>query len=111
VRLDGWPEAGDYRLKREPLLQERWVLTVERPGKRESMPFFDKGLVELLVRGLGLPRPEAPAGDSVERPYSSRLSDVLLGKHGAAAVSPSSGTPKAREESSPEAPAPRPRRL
>jgi hypothetical protein len=48
-------EAG---LVRQPELGSRWVL-VRRRGARESrVPLFDQGMEDLLVRVLGLPKPE-----------------------------------------------------
>ncbi len=47
----------DHRLYREPALQDRWVWVARRRTIEDRVPLFDKGLEELLVRALGLPRP------------------------------------------------------
>ncbi len=46
------------RLYREQALGAKWVLTFEHRRKEVRLPLFDAGLEELLVRGLGLERPE-----------------------------------------------------
>lgn len=57
VEVEG---AGDeeHRLFRQPELGDRWVYSRKRRFNREDrVPLFDQGLEDLLVRGLGLPRP------------------------------------------------------
>jgi hypothetical protein len=47
-----------HSLIRQPELGHRWVWIRRRRFNREDrLPLFDQGLEELLVRGLGLPRP------------------------------------------------------
>jgi hypothetical protein len=48
---------GQAVLYREAQLGERWVLVIPRRGRDLRLPLFDQGLEELLVLGLGLPRP------------------------------------------------------
>lgn len=49
-----------FRLYREPQLANRWIFAFTRRKQEHRLPLFDQGLEELLVLGLGLPR---PAGD------------------------------------------------
>ena len=48
----------EVRLYRVPDLANRWVLSVSRRGREMVSPFFDQGLEDLLVDGLGMPRPD-----------------------------------------------------
>ena len=61
VRVDGSVEArfGEQKalLYREAQLGGRWVTVLPRRGREQRIPLFDQGLEELLVVGLGLPRP------------------------------------------------------
>lgn len=75
VFLLGWPNTGVHRIEREPQLQHRWVLQFRKAGRDERMPLFDRGLEELMVEGLGIPRP-AP----VDRPISARTAAALSGR-------------------------------
>lgn len=58
VEVEG---AGDttYRLYRQAELGDRWVYLRRRGRREDRLPLFDQGLEELLVTGLGLPRPSA----------------------------------------------------
>jgi hypothetical protein len=56
VEVDAAPK-DERRLYREPELKDRWVM-LRRLGRRDDrIPFFDRGLEELMVRGLDMPRP------------------------------------------------------
>ena len=46
------------RLYREPELGDRWVASLRRSGHEQRVLLYDQGLEELLVTGLGLPRPD-----------------------------------------------------
>jgi hypothetical protein len=74
VSLIGWPGAEISRAWPESAMAGRWVLAFRRHGREEQMPLFERGLEELLVHGLGLPRPEA-----VDRPISPRTAAALVG--------------------------------
>ncbi len=50
----------EHRLYREPALGDRWVWVARRRTIEDRVPLFDKGLEDLLVRALGLPRPGDP---------------------------------------------------
>jgi hypothetical protein len=51
--------AGEeHWLYRQAELGQRWVYARKRRGKEDRVPLFDLGLEELLIRALGLPRPE-----------------------------------------------------
>jgi hypothetical protein len=71
-RIDiGMQDAAgeEHWLYRQPELGQRWVYARKRRGKEDRVPLFDLGLEEVLVRGLGLPRPEdeaAAEGDGEE---------------------------------------------
>jgi hypothetical protein len=56
VLVDGSDEHGG-RVYREARLEHRWVWSFLRRGREERLPLFDAGLEELMVMGLGLPRP------------------------------------------------------
>jgi len=56
-----------HRLFRQPELQDRWIYARGSGQEEVRLPLLDQGLEELLVRGLGLPRPgeepiDEPAG-------------------------------------------------
>lgn len=92
VRVEGWPGASEHALGRSADLADRWVLTYRRHGREERMPFFDAGLEELMVQGLGMPRPEA----TPDRPMSARTAAAL--------AAPASEPPLRVVSSSPDAP-------
>jgi hypothetical protein len=46
------------RLYREAAIGAKWVLAFQHRRQEVRLPFFDAGLEELLVQGLGLERPE-----------------------------------------------------
>lgn len=73
VILSGRPEK--HRVYRERELQNRWVWSWERLGREEKVPFLNKGLEALLVRGLGLP---AVSAKDPEAPMSRRTAEALL---------------------------------
>jgi hypothetical protein len=50
-------EEAIYRVYREPALDHKWVLAFNHRRQEVRLPLFDQGLEELLVSGLGLPRP------------------------------------------------------
>ena len=56
VEVEG---TGDtvHRLYRQAELGNRWVYLRRRGRREDRLPLFDQGLEELLVNGLGLPRP------------------------------------------------------
>ncbi len=65
----------EHRLYREAELGQRWVHHHKRRFRELRVPLFDQGLEELLVTGLGLPRPDegdAEPTDDEENP-SRRL--------------------------------------
>lgn len=72
VQPEGMPGAETSRAWPEADLDGRWVLAFRRHAREEQMPLFDRGLEELLVNCLGLPRPEA-----VDRPMSARTAAAL----------------------------------
>ncbi len=76
VQVEGWPAASDHSLAREAALGDRWVLSFVKHGQTEKMPLFDRGLEELMVQGLGLPRPDAEP----ERPLGARTTAALVGE-------------------------------
>lgn len=47
----------EHTLYRQAELGERWVYSRRRKHRDDRVPFFDAGLEELLVRGLGMPKP------------------------------------------------------
>lgn len=47
----------EIALYRQAELDFRWVLARRRRGREDRVPLFDRGLEDLLVRGLGLPPP------------------------------------------------------
>ncbi|MEQ1504367.1 MAG: hypothetical protein ABMB14_19155 [Myxococcota bacterium] len=60
----------EHVLFRQPELANRWVYSRKRRHREDRVPLFDAGLEELLVRGLGLPRPgeeDDPAPSSPDR--------------------------------------------
>lgn len=59
VEFEGAPEEV-HALYREAQLGHRWVWVAKRGRREDRQPLFDKGLEELLVRALGLPRPTDP---------------------------------------------------
>lgn len=75
VTLEGWPATADHRIYREQDLGDRWVLSYRKHGNEDRVPLFDKGLEELMVSGLGLPRPEPLP----EAPMSPRTAAVMAG--------------------------------
>jgi hypothetical protein len=75
VTYEGWPLTETHTAWPEPALDGRWVLEFRRLGRVEQMPLFERGLEELLVHGLGLPRPSA-----VDRPISARTAAALTGR-------------------------------
>ena len=75
VTYEGWPVAETHAAWPEPALDGRWVLEFHRLGRVEQLPMFDRGLEELLVHGLGLPRPAAS-----DRPIASRTAAALSGR-------------------------------
>jgi len=68
----------EHRLYREAELGHRWVWRFRRAGQEERMPLFDAGLEELMVGGLGLPRPDG-SGDPVGAGAGS-LDDLVPGQ-------------------------------
>ena len=60
VEIEGAPDE-EHSLYREAALDDKWVWVCKRRGREDRQPLFDKGLEELLVRGLGLPRPSDEA--------------------------------------------------
>lgn len=74
IVFEGWPGAAVQRARPLAALSGRWVLHFTRHGREQTLPFFDQGLEELLVHGLGLPR---PAPD--ERPMGPRTAHALSG--------------------------------
>lgn len=75
VTYEGWPVAETHVAWPERALDGRWVLEFHRLGRVEQLPLFERGLEELIVHGLGLPRP-APS----ERPISARTAAALTGR-------------------------------
>jgi hypothetical protein len=75
IVLEGWPATAEHRIYREADLADRWVLAWRKYSRDEKMPLFDKGLEELMVEGLGLPRPDALP----EQPMSPRTARAMLG--------------------------------
>lgn len=60
--------AGEeHWLYRQAELGQRWVYARKRRGKEDRVPLFDLGLEELLIRALGLPRPEEEVEEVEER--------------------------------------------
>ena len=51
-------EGERHQLYREANLNHRWVWVFTRRTREDRLPLFDDGLEEILVRGLGLPRPD-----------------------------------------------------
>lgn len=88
VTYEGWPVAETHRAWPERALDGRWVLEFHRLGRVEQLPMFERGLEELLVHGLGLPRP-APS----DRPIAARTAAALTGR-----------TPELRPPAAPSAP-------
>lgn len=63
IEFEGMGDEA-HHLFRQPELGHRWVHVRARKFREDRLPLFDAGLEELLVRGLGLPRPgEEPDGD------------------------------------------------
>jgi hypothetical protein len=54
-------EEIKLRLYRVEDLANRWVLSQSHRGQELVSPLFDQGLEDLLVEGLGLPRPDRDA--------------------------------------------------
>lgn len=65
-----------HRLYRERGLQDRWVWVSVRFSQEERQPLFERGLEDLLVRALALPR-VSPA-ITAESPMSRRLAEAML---------------------------------
>ena len=67
VTFTGQPAHEHHELYRQPELDDRWIWSRRRVKREDRLPLFDEGLEELLVRGLGLPRPgdesPPPAGE------------------------------------------------
>lgn len=57
VEFEGAPDE-EHVLYREAQLDDRWVWVRRKRSREDRMPLFDQGLEELLIRALGLPRPE-----------------------------------------------------
>ena len=57
VRFTGQASHERHELYRQPELNDLWVWSRRRARREDRLPLFDDGLEELLVRGLGLPRP------------------------------------------------------
>lgn len=57
--------AGDevHYLYRQAELGDRWVYVRQKRFRDDRVPLYDAGIEELLVRGLGMPRPGEDAGD------------------------------------------------
>ncbi len=69
VEVD-WEEQEDterHVLYREANLGHRWVWVFTRRRREDRLPLFDDGLEEILVRGLGLPRPDGTEGQGTSR--------------------------------------------
>ena len=75
VTYEGWPVVETHTAWPERALDGRWVLEFHRLGRVEQLPMFERGLEELLVHGLGLPRP-APSN----RPIAARTAAALTGR-------------------------------
>ncbi|MCB9681473.1 MAG: hypothetical protein H6733_08380 [Alphaproteobacteria bacterium] len=58
-----WSTMGPRtaRLYREPVLGQRWVLSVVRGRHEDRVPLVDQGMTWLMVDVLGLPAPAAEA--------------------------------------------------
>ena len=56
VEFEGMGDE-EHALYRQAELGERWVYSRRRRNRDDRVPFYDAGLEELLVRGLGLPKP------------------------------------------------------
>lgn len=58
----------EHSLYRQAELGHRWVYSRKRRFREDRIPLFDAGLEELLVHGLGLPRPsDDPPPDPAPR--------------------------------------------
>ena len=68
VTFTGQPAHEHHELYRQPELDDRWIWSRRRVKREDRLPLFDEGLEELLVRGLGLPRP----GDESPPPAGGR---------------------------------------
>src|SRR5207253_9038681 len=73
VRID-FEGMGDEEnsLYRQAELGDRWVHSRRRRSREDRAPLFDQGLEDLLVRGLGLPKPGTDAPPP-EDPGKKRL--------------------------------------
>lgn len=96
VTPEGWPGAETSRAWPEAALSGRWVLEFRRHARDEQMPLFERGLEEILVHGLGMPRPEA-----VDRPMSPRTARAMLAP---AAAEPVEEAPRAKAARAPGEP-------
>jgi hypothetical protein len=67
VRFTGQPAHERHELYRQPELNDLWVWSRRRARREDRLPLFDDGLEELLVRGLGLPRPGEAEPESPDR--------------------------------------------
>jgi hypothetical protein len=68
-------EGETHLLYRQVELGDRWIWQYHRGRREYRLPLFDDGLEELLVRGLGLPRPgeEEPEAADPGAPRDKRL--------------------------------------
>jgi hypothetical protein len=72
IRVDyrtSTPREG--RLYREPLLGDKWVLSVRHAGNEDREALFETGLLRLLVQGLRLPDPREAGAGSEAAPASA----------------------------------------
>lgn len=74
VEFEGMGDE-ENTLYRQAELGDRWVHARRRRAREDRAPLFDQGLEDLLVRGLGLPRPgeDVPVVDSASDPSKKRL--------------------------------------
>jgi hypothetical protein len=75
VEFEGMGDE-ENALYRQAELGDKWVHSRRRRGREDRAPLFDQGLEDLLVRGLGLPKPgSAPDADpaSASDPGRKRL--------------------------------------
>jgi len=54
---DADTDVSPVRIYRDPARDGAWVLGVEHDGVEDTEPLIERGLVHLLVEGLGLPVP------------------------------------------------------
>lgn len=62
VEFEGMGDE-EHHLYRQAELGDRWVHAKRKRFRDDRVPLFDQGIEDLLVRGLGLPKPseDAPA--------------------------------------------------